>query len=263
VRANVIDGEELALLPEKGDQLSIDGHGPAFAVDKVIGPTHGLELTHAFLFDKNRWTGAPAPGMIHFTVQLSRRAVMSVEVEMKFPVADLRALENRLRALNCQPHDSVVEVDEYYNAPDRDFASTDEALRIRWIGEACRITYKGPKRDLETKTRTEIELALPDGKESASTCSELLTHLGYRPVAIVSKQRRTYHLQRGAFVLEICLDDVAGVGQFIELECVTSESQLAEARSAVLALAQELGLKESERRSYLEMLLTTRKEVNA
>jgi len=52
------------------------------------------------------------------------------EVEVKVP-ADLEAVRDRLEALEATPRGAVVQVDTYYDAPHREFAETDEALRIR------------------------------------------------------------------------------------------------------------------------------------
>jgi adenylate cyclase class 2 len=179
-----------------------------------------------------------------------------VEVEQKFRDADFAALERRLRELGAMEGKARDEADHYFNAPDRDFARTDEALRIRRVESANFVTYKGPKRDLQTKTRTEIEVALAEGDETANDFSRLLVHLGYRPVAVVRKRRRIFRLERQGFALEVTLDEVADVGSFAELEIVASEEQLDAARAALLQTAKDLGLTASERRSYLELLLS-------
>ena len=181
-----------------------------------------------------------------------------LEVEMKFPIDDFAAVESRLAGAGASPACARRDVDHYFNAPDRDFARTDEALRLRRIGEANFVTYKGPKQDAQTKTRTEIEVSLAEGPAAAEGFMRILTHLGYRPVAVVQKQRRVYHLERAAFSLEVCLDDVEGVGRFIEVETLAPEEHLADARRVVQELATDLGLGRSERRSYLELLLETR-----
>jgi adenylate cyclase class 2 len=178
-----------------------------------------------------------------------------VEVEQKFRGADFTALEQRLRAAGAMEGERRAEADHYFNAPDRDFARTDEALRIRRVGAANCVTYKGPKRDLQTKTRTEIEVPLGDGDETADDFAQLLVQLGYRQVAVVRKDRRTFHLQRDGFQLAVTLDDVAGVGRFAELEIGVTEDQLETARATLLRTAEELGLTDSERRSYLELFL--------
>jgi adenylate cyclase class 2 len=182
-----------------------------------------------------------------------------LEVEMKFPVRDLAPLQHRLEEWGATADSPRQDADHYFNAPDRDFARTDEALRLRRIGLANYVTYKGPKRDAQTKTRTEIEVAIAEGDEAAESFSRLLVCLGYRPVAIVRKQRRIFHLQREGIELEICLDKVEGLGQFAEVEILASEEELERARELLLKFAGELGLSASERRSYLELLLARNK----
>jgi adenylate cyclase class 2 len=181
-----------------------------------------------------------------------------LEVEMKFTDVDHHELEARLAAWGATPGETVDEVDHYFNAPDRDFAKTDEALRVRSIGSVNLVTYKGPKKDPETKTRTEIEVLMGAGFEEAGSFMSLLVHLGYRPTANVRKRRRLYHARRSDFDLEICLDDVEELGQFAEVEIRAPEEQLDAARSTLMAVARELGLTMSERRSYLELLLRKR-----
>jgi adenylate cyclase class 2 len=181
-----------------------------------------------------------------------------LEVEMKFPAPEAAVLERRLSEWGATADPPLNESDHYFNAPDRDFARTDEALRLRRIGPANFVTYKGPKRDAQTKTRTEVEVPLAQGDAVAADFSRLLTHLGYRPVAVVCKRRRIYRVQRAGFSLEVCLDDVEGVGQFAELEILVPEDRLEEARAVLQETASALGLTGSERRSYLEMLLEKR-----
>lgn len=179
-----------------------------------------------------------------------------LEVEMKFPAPDSAELERRLAGCAARLHETVHEADHYHNAPDRDFARTDEALRLRRIGPANFVTYKGPKRDTLTKTRTEIEVPLAEGDHAAEDFLKLLGSLGYRPVAVVRKERRIYTLERGGYHVEVCLDNVESVGRFAEVEIMAPEEELPKARQVLMDLAAELGLSGSERRSYLELLLT-------
>jgi adenylate cyclase class 2 len=179
-----------------------------------------------------------------------------LEVEMKFPVSDLSSLEQRLADSGAVEAETLDETDHYFNAPDRDFARTDEALRLRRIGASNFVTYKGPKLDAQTKTRTEVEVPLAPGNATAETLTRLLVHLGYRPVAVVRKRRRTFRLKRKGFELEIALDDVEKVGQYAELEIQAPEERLQDARNVLLEMAAALGLTQSERRSYLELLLS-------
>jgi adenylate cyclase class 2 len=91
-----------------------------------------------------------------------------LEVEVKYPIADLAAVRANLLALGAEWVEERTDADQYFNAPDRDFKETDEAFRLRRIGSKNRLTYKGPKRDAATKTRTEIEVTLADGAAAAA-----------------------------------------------------------------------------------------------
>jgi adenylate cyclase class 2 len=178
-----------------------------------------------------------------------------LEVEVKYAVDDFGPVEAALAARGVTLGSARRDADQYFNAPGRDFAATDEAFRVRSIGPKNYVTYKGPKIDRETKTRLEIEVPLADGEAVAADLTRLLTHLGYRPVAVVRKSRRVGEFTRDGFEMQVTLDDVDGVGRYVELEVIAPEDRAAAAKAAVLAAAAELGLTRSERRSYLQLLL--------
>jgi adenylate cyclase class 2 len=178
-----------------------------------------------------------------------------LEIEMKFPVFDFGAVCEKLAKWQARADPAREEADHYYNAPDRDFARTDEALRLRRVGTSNVVTYKGPKQAGPTKTRTEIEVHLEDGGDAAEDFCRLLTHLGYRAVAVVRKKRTCHHFERGGFALQACLDDVERVGRFVEVEIVAPEDKKAQAQDVIVQAAADMGLKDAERRSYLELFL--------
>ena len=178
-----------------------------------------------------------------------------LEVEAKYRLPDSAPVEARLRAWGATKHEERADADHYLNAPDRDFARTDEALRLRRTGKANFLTYKGPRTDTTTKTRPELELPCPPGDESAEAFLQLFGHLGYRAVAVVKKRRTVYELLRDGFLLHFCLDDVVGVGRFIELEIVAEPANYEAARDLLFRTAADLDLGPGETRSYLEMLL--------
>lgn len=178
------------------------------------------------------------------------------EVEQKYPVDDVAPLLPALAALGAESAGECQQADRYFNHPQHDFAATDEALRIRSVGEENFVTYKGPKIDPTTKTRREIELPLAQGNAAAHEFGELLEVLGFRPVAWVRKTRREFQLTWQGRPFAVALDNVAGLGQFVELETQADERELSAARDCLQALADQLGLSRSERRSYLELLLS-------
>jgi len=178
-----------------------------------------------------------------------------LEIEVKCPVRDFAPVKRRLAEWGANADPPRQEADHYFNAPDRDFARTDEALRLRRIGQQNWITYKGPKLDKQTKTRTEIELPLGDGDQTADDFARVVQHLGYRPVAVVRKERTCYHAKRDGFDLEITLDSVAGLGRYVEVEIRGDEQSYGAARACLVRTVADLGLADTERRSYLELLL--------
>ena len=180
---------------------------------------------------------------------------MKYEVEQKFPVADMAALEARLGAIGATVSEPRPEVDLYWAHPARDFVQTDEALRIRRKDTSNWITYKGPKIDKTTKTRREIELPLPPGEESAGNWAELLEALGFVPVGEVRKLRRKVDIPWQGRRVEGSLDDVDRLGNFAELELIADEAGVDQARNCIASLAEHLGLAPGQRRSYLELLL--------
>ena len=180
---------------------------------------------------------------------------MQYEVEQKFPVTDLDALKKKLTKMGGAIQAPVKQCDRYFAHPVRDFAKTDEALRIRSVGEANFVTYKGPKVDLATKTRHELELPLEAGQAGADRFAELLRALGFTPVANVQKTRQVISVAWQDWQVEGALDDVQGLGTFSELELVVDQPKVNAAQAVILSLSAELGLVHPERRSYLELLL--------
>lgn len=181
--------------------------------------------------------------------------MLEVEVRYRYADADRATIVARLQAAGAYLSQSRTDIDHYYNPPERELKATDEAFRLRRVGQANCLTYKGPKRDSETKTRTEIEVPLGDGDEVAADMERMLQALGYRPIVVVRKARQVYRFTRGNFPMEACFDDLEGIGSFIELEIMAEEEQYQAAKSILFQTAAELGLTEKETRSYLGMVL--------
>jgi adenylate cyclase class 2 len=178
-----------------------------------------------------------------------------LEVELKFLLTVESALRRELAQFDIAWQAAEEQVDCYFNHPARDFSVTDEAVRLRQIGGQNVITYKGPKLDATTKTRREIELPIAPGKEGLAQFGELLEVLSFRRVAEVHKVRTKGKLNWQGWPVEVALDDVTGVGKYVELEIQAEEAALSGARQAILELAARLKLTQQERRGYLEMLL--------
>lgn len=145
---------------------------------------------------------------------------MSFEYEVKHRILRVEQVEKGLSDLGAAFKGKKIQKDVYFSHPERDFGKSDEALRIRTErgkkGDACYLTYKGPKLDPEKggKSRREIEVRTAENEEVARA---LLEALGFVPAGTVEKTRRYYLLER-EYDIEICLDSIKGLGQFLELE---------------------------------------------
>jgi adenylate cyclase class 2 len=172
-----------------------------------------------------------------------------IEIEIKAR-ADLDTLRKRLRQEGATPDRTVEQADIYYNSPCRDFAKTDEALRLRNEGGQVFLTYKGKKLDAMSKTRKEVEVEVAD----FAKMEDILLSLGYKVTLKVRKTREVYHMG-GAVV---CLDRVDGLGDFVELETLAvDESAIPGRRDWLVGELRRLGVNgDLIRESYLEMLLT-------
>jgi len=194
------------------------------------------------------------------------------EVEIKV-AATVDAVRERLRDADAERVDARRQRDVYYDAPHRDFAETDEALRVRHETrlsdgidppggdddpertETTNLTYKGPLLDDGSKTRAEHETEVADAAATAGVLSEL----GFEPAATVEKRREFWSYDG----FTVALDVVTDLGEFVEIErAVDDEAAIGATRDEALDALEELGLDGSAqiRTSYLGLLLADRED---
>lgn len=183
-----------------------------------------------------------------------------LEIEIKAKIESIDSLRKKLLRQEFTPLYAIREADTYYNGVNRNFAQTDEALRVRQTelaGDGERrafVTYKGPKLDAGSKVRKELEVTVSDG----SVMGELLRSLGHEAVLEVVKARE--YFQKGKMIA--CLDEVVGLGSYMELEIVTEEGGgYTLERDMLLETLDSLDVSREActRKSYLELLLEKKK----
>jgi len=185
------------------------------------------------------------------------------EVEIKFHVSDagIAELERQLqqRFGGSEFGEPITESDSFFQHPYRNFAQTDECLRLRhrcFADGAAEysLTYKGPKIDANTKTRHEIEISITEPERVKS----LLAALGFCNVASVRKFRRrmalTLEHREVSIVFDTLPDLPESARQFIEMETIATEQEINECRVLILGIAEQLGLSEPIRDSYLKLV---------
>ena len=167
-----------------------------------------------------------------------------LEIEVKAQCDDPRSIEIKLKDINAKFEKVIKQKDIYFSHPSKDFADTDEALRLRHENDSWTLHYKGPKIDGETKTREELGLDITD----PDTLINILNKLGFNESAVVEKIRTVYRLDN----VEIAIDNVVGIGNFVELEI--QDEDLESAKECIFSLLNKLGLRKTIRSSYLELL---------
>ena len=144
---------------------------------------------------------------------------MNVEIEAKLKVESLEVIRQRLSELSAEFISDRIEQDWYFDDENVAFRTSDKALRLRCltVGEVQKVilTYKGPKMADEYKKRVEIELEV----SCFETAEKILSQLGYNKAIVVKKCRQLWKFRS----CEVALDDVEGLGFYVEIEGPRSE----------------------------------------
>ena len=172
-----------------------------------------------------------------------------LEVELKFRSPDNDAVLARLGELDARRISEETLEDVYYSHPTRAFDKTDEALRLRRRGDCSELTYKGPRMESSfAKAREELTFEVGD----SLSLKRILECLGFAEVASVRKRRVSFVLD----LLRVDVDDVEGLGQFVELELMTEDPSRAE--ELITRAKEALDLRDRVDETYLEMILKGR-----
>ena len=198
---------------------------------------------------------------------MTKDQLIEVEVKVRIEEDDLPQILKKLGDLNAIFIEKVQQSDLYFNSPERDFAVTDEALRLREIIEEHEnekkednyiLSWKGPKffeKDID-KTREEIKIKIKDFDKT----KKIFEKLGFTPVETVVKERKIYKLGD----IELTIDLVRGIdGHFIELETSAfSIEEVEKKKQELLELLYKINVdvRRCERRAYLDILLNKKRK---
>jgi adenylate cyclase class 2 len=134
-----------------------------------------------------------------------------IERELKIPVPGLADPRARLAAAGAKRlHAPQHEVNVLFDTADGRLSTAGEVLRVRQLGEANILTFKGPASFRGTvKERREIELVVA----SRERLVELFAALGFEPQMRYDKWRESWLLDEVRVEL-----DRTPMGDFVELE---------------------------------------------
>ncbi|XRO76260.1 class IV adenylate cyclase [Methanocaldococcus sp. 10A] len=171
-----------------------------------------------------------------------------IEVEIKVKIDDKDKVVEQLKNLGFKFIKKKFQEDIYFNGIDRDFKETDEALRIRDEDGNFFVTYKGPKIDKISKTREELEVNIEDKEKMR----QIFKKLGFKEVPPIRKIREIY--KKGD--IEASIDDVEGLGLFLELEKAISDiNEKERVLNELIDILKSLNISSDNiiRKSYLEL----------
>lgn len=161
-----------------------------------------------------------------------------IEVEQKFHLKNHRELRSRLEGLGATKLRTQRQVDDYYNAPHRDFladGSISEWLRLRDEDGKMSVTYK-QWMPLHAKAKShcnEYESQLSDGE----AMRKLFEALQFSKLITVDKHREEWEFQD----VIIALDTVKDLGNFVEFEYHGGAQTVKEAHAAIEKCIATLG----------------------
>lgn len=184
-----------------------------------------------------------------------------MEIELKIPLKAHLSPKNVISYLLHEFGSSSEEIhqtDYYFSSPIRNFAISDEALRIRQIQarsgkEKIELTYKGPKLGETMKIREEITLET----SNSTNAKKFLQNLGFQVVAVVKKKRTNWFVNE----LTISVDEVKNLGSFLEIEILKptdNSEKIHKSKEQIISLVKKIlpnWSGEDERKSYLELLM--------
>lgn len=139
---------------------------------------------------------------------------MYTEIEAKLKVDSLGDVEQRLRELQAEFVAEQNQMDIHFDDAGSRLAKSDQCLRLRRQevdGDTKYfLTYKGAKEQSNFKKRREVEIEISD----ADSIQVILESLGYKRALSVEKKRMLWRLGG----CEIALDELPGLGTFVEIE---------------------------------------------
>jgi len=150
------------------------------------------------------------------------------EVEVKYHVDDLEALLVALKARGIKLSDPIYQDDQAYAPDGWQFGDSKlgvSFVRLRTVDGRHYFALKQPGENAQACLEYETEVA-----DRAAMHGAIL-YMGYHPTVRVAKTRRTATLEH----CSLCVDDLEGVGAFLELERMVPDDMPAEAIQAGLA----------------------------
>jgi predicted adenylyl cyclase CyaB len=177
--------------------------------------------------------------------QSEREGTMPRNVEIKARVHDFEALKRAVEALSDTPVEVIDQLDTFYITP-------RGRLKLRVLApDRCELIQYARSDDSEAKTST---YEIVRSSDPAALSRILESALPIR--GVVTKRRHLYLIGS----TRVHLDEVEGLGTFMELEVVLGKDQTADGGATIAnSLVSELGIHKDDLVSgaYIDLLERT------
>jgi len=181
---------------------------------------------------------------------------MNIEVEIKVKVENLQEAKDKVSKVG-KLIKSIDQIDEYYVPPHRNFIEKQpyptEWLRIRTNPDKVVLEYSrsvNQKADGEHDYAEEYETAV----EAPDELRKILEFLDFKKVVTVEKHREYWMCDK----IEIALDEVKGLGAYVEAEAKGDFEDNKEAKRECIKFLETLGIKNVDtdyiKQGYARML---------
>ncbi len=166
---------------------------------------------------------------------------MRKEIEVKAKLINPEEVVDKLKELGCilsvpiVQHDTIF-VDSNFGVFD-EFHTDVNILRIRETGERFLLTLKQPKSNELDVIEHETEV------QDAGEMEEILHYMGFHEVVQVHKTRSKSQYNDW----EICIDEVEGLGTFIEVERIADDSNAEAIQNELFEFLKSLGIRPEDR----------------
>ena len=146
-----------------------------------------------------------------------------IELEKGFVLNDNHLIKEEAIEKGFKLAHEVEETDTYFTDKDKEFVRTRTCLRIRRIdSKYMELTYKAKSsQDTERYGKKEVNIQIkPTDYEDLVT---VLSGLGYIKYVEFTKYRKVYSKKDNNVECNIMLDNIKGIGDFVEFEIITHE----------------------------------------
>lgn len=161
------------------------------------------------------------------------------EIEVKAKIANIQTLKDVLTNLGCVFSKPTIQHDTiflHHSLTPQAVQRGNVILRLRKSNGKCILTLKKQLSNELDNIEREVEVM------NEHQAAEILHYLDFKEVIQVNKER----LQTNFQGITICLDEVEGLGYFIEVEKMSSTEDSQQVQNELFQFLETLGVKKTQ-----------------